>query len=123
MNELGKSPQGYATYQISRLGLIVSDKKLFHVFSDISVCFWPQAHNLNILSGGLRIHNIYQGSRPCGFNNEDFFTFSYLAYVKHVTPRVRPIFGPRGIRTSDSLNERLPIKMAREVSKKMIFFP
>ena len=77
---------------------------------------------MNILSGGLRIHTKYQGSRPCGFNKEDFFMFSYLAYVKHVTPRGRPIFGPRGIRTSDSLNERLPIKNGQRSFKENYIF-
>ena len=36
LKQLGKGPQGDATYQISRLGLVVSDKKLFHVFPIIS---------------------------------------------------------------------------------------
>ena len=33
----------------------------------------------------------YQGSRPCGFRQEDFFMFLPIkAYVKHVTPKAGP---------------------------------
>ena len=35
----------------------------------------------------------YQGSRPCGFREEDFFMFSLIKaymYVKHVILRVGP---------------------------------
>ena len=35
----------------------------------------------------MMLHIKYQGSRPCGFRQEDFFMFLPLkAYVKHVTP-------------------------------------
>ena len=37
----------------------------------------------------MMINTKYQGSRPCGFRQEDFFMFlPILDYVKHVTPRV-----------------------------------
>ena len=43
-------------------------------------------------------HIIYQGSRPCGFRQEDFFMFLPIkAYVKPVTPGAGPFFGPRDI--------------------------
>ena len=32
------------------------------------------------------LHTKYQDSRPSGFRQEDFFMFSYLAYVNYVTP-------------------------------------
>ena len=44
----------------------------------------------------MMLHTKYEGSRPCGFRQEDFFMFSFLAYVNHVTPG-RANFGPRGI--------------------------
>ena len=33
------------------------------------------------------LHTKYEGSWPCGFKQEvlDYFMFSYLAYVNHVT--------------------------------------
>ena len=35
----------------------------------------------------MMLHTKYQGSRPCGFRQEDYFMFLLLnAYVKHVTP-------------------------------------
>ena len=34
----------------------------------------------------MMLHTKYQGSRPHGFRQEDFFMFFYIyAYVKHVT--------------------------------------
>ena len=42
------------------------------------------------------LHTKYQGSRPCGFRQEDFFMFlPILVYVKHVTPGVGS-FLPQG---------------------------
>ena len=44
----------------------------------------------------MMLHTKNQGSRTCGFRQEDFFMFlPILVFVKHVTPGV--IFGPRGI--------------------------
>ena len=37
-------------------------------------------------------HTKYQGSRPCGFRQEDFNGFPLYAYVKHVTPEAGPIW-------------------------------
>ena len=31
---------------------------------------------------------------PCGFKQEDFFMFSYLAYVNHVTPGAGTFLAP-----------------------------
>ena len=46
----------------------------------------------------MMLHTKYQGSRPCGFRQEDFFMFlPILVYVKHVTPGGIAIFGPRAI--------------------------
>ena len=43
----------------------------------------------------LHVHTKYQGSRPCGFRQEDFLMFSlYEAYVKHVTPGAGPFLTP-----------------------------
>ena len=36
----------------------------------------------------MMLHTKYQGSRPYGFRQEDFFMFPYISlYVNHVTPR------------------------------------
>ena len=44
----------------------------------------------------MMLHTKYQGSRPCGFRQEDFFyVFPIQAYVKHLTPRGGPFLGPR----------------------------
>ena len=40
------------------------------------------------------VHTKYQGSRPCGFRQEDFFTFSLF---KTFYPQGGAIFDPRGI--------------------------
>ena len=35
----------------------------------------------------MMLHTKYQGSRPCGFRQEDFFMFlNILDHIKHVTP-------------------------------------
>ena len=44
----------------------------------------------------MMLHTKYQGSRPCGFRQEDFFIFFRIkAYVKPVTPG-RGHFWPQG---------------------------
>ena len=44
----------------------------------------------------MMLHTKYQGSRPCGFRQEDFFMFLPIkAYVKPVTQR-RGHFWPQG---------------------------
>ena len=44
----------------------------------------------------MMLHTNYQGSRTCGFRQEDFFMFlPILGYVKHVPPR-RGHFWPQG---------------------------
>ena len=44
----------------------------------------------------MMLHTKYEGSRPCGFRQEDFFmVFPIQAYVKHVTPGVGQ-FWPEG---------------------------
>ena len=46
----------------------------------------------------MMLHTKYQGSRSCGFTQEDFFMFLPIkAYVKPVTPQAGPFFGPRAI--------------------------
>ena len=41
------------------------------------------------------LHTKYQGSRPCGFRQEDFFMFlPILVYVNHVTPRAGSFLAP-----------------------------
>ena len=53
----------------------------------------------------------------------EFSNFFLLeAFVKYVTPGEGTIFGPRGIRTSDSPNEGLPIKMTREKFQRKLYF-
>ena len=44
----------------------------------------------------MMLHTKYQGSRPCGFRQEDFSMFLPIkAYVKPVTPEAGP-FWPQG---------------------------
>ena len=43
----------------------------------------------------MMLHTKYQGSRPCGFRQEDFFHVSpYIIYVKHVTPGAGSFLAP-----------------------------
>ena len=42
----------------------------------------------------VMLHIKYQGSKPCGFRQEEFFMYSYLAYVNHVTPGAGPFLAP-----------------------------
>ena len=44
----------------------------------------------------MMLHTKYQGSRPCGFRQKDFFMFLPISvYVKHVTPGAGHIW-PQG---------------------------
>ena len=44
----------------------------------------------------MMLYTKYQGSRPCGVRQDDFFmVLPIYAYVKHVTPGVGP-FWPKG---------------------------
>ena len=44
----------------------------------------------------MMLHTKYEGSRPCGFRQEDFFmVFPIQAYVKHVNPWASQ-FWPQG---------------------------
>ena len=62
LNKFGRGPLGDATYQISRLGLMVSDQKIFPCFSLLSLCetcdpwgraiFGPRGDILNKLGRG-----------------------------------------------------------------------
>ena len=43
----------------------------------------------------MLLHTKYQGPRPCGFRQEDFFMFlPILVYVKHVTPGAESFLAP-----------------------------
>ena len=76
------------TMYIKALGLVVSEKKMFSCFPYIAAYvkhvtsgwgyFWHQRHNLNKLGRGPLDDATYQilGSRPCGFRQQDLFTFS-----------------------------------------------
>ena len=55
--------------------------------------FWPQAHNLNKLGRGPLCDAIYyQGSRPNGLRQEDFFMLSLLPslYTSHLQTHPPP---------------------------------
>ena len=62
LNNFGRGPLGDDTYQISRLVLVVTDKKIFSCFPYISLCktcdpqdepiFRPHGHYLNKLGRG-----------------------------------------------------------------------
>ena len=59
--------------------------------------FWTQGASLNkfgrVEVNKTMLHTIYQGSRPCGFRQEEFFhVFPILAYVKHMTPGAGSFF-------------------------------
>ena len=45
----------------------------------------------------VMLNNKYQGFRPCGFRQEDFFTFPYISLCKTRDPLGEAIFGPRAI--------------------------
>ena len=46
----------------------------------------------------MMLHTKYQGSRPCGFRQGDFFHVSpYKSLCKTCDPRGQAIFGPRAI--------------------------
>ena len=51
--------------------------------------FLAQGHNLNKLGRGLldAIYTKYQGIRPCGFKQDDFYK---PIDVKHMTPGTEP---------------------------------
>ena len=57
-------------------------KSLFKTFDPKRGHFWPKGYNLNKLGRGplgdatYMLHTKYQESRPCGFRQEDFSTFS-----------------------------------------------
>ena len=43
----------------------------------------------------MMLHTKYQGFRPCGFRQEDFFILLPIkAYVKPVTPEAGPFLAP-----------------------------
>ena len=66
------------------LCLVISDKKMFFMFSLYKPIknvtpgaghFWPEGHNLNKLDRGLLGDATYQyqGSMPCCFRRENYF--------------------------------------------------
>ena len=86
---------------------MVSDKKIFYVSPYISLSkvrdpcgvaiFGPRGLiRTNFIEvHQMMLHTKYQGSRPCGFRQEDFFMFPPLkAYVKTCDPQGEAIFGP-----------------------------
>ena len=42
----------------------------------------------------MMLHIKYQGSRPSGFRQEDFFMFSLYVYAKHETPGAGLFWAP-----------------------------
>ena len=59
--------------------------------------FWQQCHSLNKLGRGLlgdAIHIKYQGSRSCGFREEDFIIFPFITLCRTCDPQGGTIFGP-----------------------------
>ena len=45
----------------------------------------------------MMLHTKYQGFRPCGFRQEDFFMFSLYSLCKTCDLHFGPFFGPWGI--------------------------
>ena len=57
--------------------------------------FWPQGYYLNKLGTGPLDDTKYEGYRPLGFRQEDFFMLLPIyAFVKHLTPWARPFLAP-----------------------------
>ena len=97
LNKLDRGPLGDATYQISRLRCVVSDKKIFSHFTYLrqykkfdtqgGAIFGPRG----IIGIGLvEVHLVilltkYLGSRPCGFRQEDFYSFNLESILACVT--------------------------------------
>ena len=61
--------------------------------------FRTHEHNLSNLVEVyfVMLHTKYQGSMPCGFRQEDVFTFPYISLCKICDTRGGPMFGPRDI--------------------------
>ena len=118
----------FYTQNISALGLVVSEKKIFFMF-------FPR-----LPRGGARmdprgtvgriykedhytlLHTKYESSRPCGFGEEDFLCFS------HDAPRAGPVWTPgarlaRFIkRTTIHCYTQIMKALGLVVSEKKIFF-
>ena len=89
---------------------MVSDKKIFYVSPYISLSkacdpwgvaiFGPRGLiSTNLVEvHQMMLHTKYQGTRPCGLRQEDFFMFLPIkAYVKPVTPEAGPFLAPTGL--------------------------
>ena len=103
LNKLDRGPLGAAKYQISRaLGHLVSDKKIFSHFHNISLnktCV-PQVYKLNKLGRGLLGGATYQVSRlqALWFQTRRFFShFPYISQCSTCDPQGGAIFGQRAI--------------------------
>ena len=112
LNKLGRRPLDNASYQISwLLALWFQTRRIFHVHPYISLfkacdpwngaIFGPRGIIWTSLVDVHRVtlhtkHTKYQGSRPYGFRQEDFFMILPIKVnVKHMTPR-RGHFWPQG---------------------------
>ena len=68
----------------------------------------------------MMLHTKYQGSRPCGFRQEDFFYVSpYISLCKACDPWGVVIFGPRGL--PDDASYQISRDLGLVVSDKKIF--
>ena len=97
---------------IKALSPVISDKKIFLHLPYISLCktcdprggfiFGPRSQDYNLKKLGRGplgdATYQYQGYRPFGFRQEDFFTFSlYKPICKTCDPQGQAIFGPRAL--------------------------
>ena len=113
LNKLGRGSLYYTTYQKSRLYALLFQTWFFHVAPYKSLCkicdpptppvrviFGPRAiiwTNL-VQVYKMILHTKYQGSRSCGFRQEDFFQVApYISLCKTCDPRDGVIFSPRAI--------------------------
>ena len=94
---------------IKALGFVVSEKKIFTCFPYIKLyktcdprggtIFDPRDIIWNKLVEVylVMLNTKYQGSRLCGFRQEDFFTFPYISICKTCDPLGGAISSPRAI--------------------------
>ena len=84
------------------LGLVVSEKKIFFMFSHDAPGvgpYGPQGHGWRIYKEDhcTLLLTKYESSGPCGFREEDFLCFFHCKSMGANDPRGGAIFDPRGM--------------------------
>ena len=103
--KLGRGPQGYAAYQISKLHAFHFQRKEFWRYASLFLCsnLWPRGltnfdFRVIIWTKLVEVHKVmlntkYQSSRPSSFREQEFGRWSSLV----LWPLGRASFDPRGI--------------------------